>query len=213
MCAKKKTLLFFALALLLAGAVSLAGCGGKASGGSSAAAGGGSAAAEGGSVTADGGSGAAAGGDSTETPSDAEMPNPREEVDGPDAILTRLGIHLEADEAGSDQRYAIIGGTTAECSYSITYPDWSSSVTARAVKSAAFVDVSGDYTEYAQTKTVDVEGTEVTVKFDGDGGGGTATWYNKAAGISGSVSQNQEADENSLMELAEVFINQESKGL
>jgi len=138
----------------------------------------------------------------------AELANPVVAVDGPEAIAEQIGLKLAAPATATNADYSIIDGEIAQCAYTDTVDGVTAGITARAKTSNSYEDIAGDYTEYVNKETGDIDGVSVDVAWN-DGGTGYASWYNENAGISGSVQIDSGADVAVLTTLASYYIDQE----
>ena len=132
-----------------------------------------------------------------ETVSDStQIPNPWETCDTQSDAAQVAGFDLTApDEISgtSTKSYQVMNSEDGEIIFEIDYTSGEER-TAYVRKAPGAEDISGDYNDYAETNTVDVGGSSVTMKGN-DGLMNLAVWtngdYSYALNLTNSVSQDE----------------------
>lgn len=127
----------------------------------------------------------------------AQIPNPWTDYDSKDAAAQAAGFDLAVpDEISgcSEKSYRVLSAA-GDVMFEIIYASGEDE-TARIRKAPGANDVSGDYNEYAETETVDVDGGSVTMK-GADGLVELAVWtngdYSYALSVENAIGQNDMA--------------------
>ena len=126
-----------------------------------------------------------------------QIPNPWTDYDSKDDAAQAAGFDLTVpDEISgcSEKSYRVLNAE-GDVMFEIIYASGEDE-TARICKAPGADDVSGDYNEYAETETVDVDGGSVTMK-GADGLVKLAVWtngdYSYALSVESGLSQNDMA--------------------
>ena len=127
----------------------------------------------------------------------AQIPNPWTDYDSKDDAAQAAGFDLAVpDEISgcSEKSYRVLSAE-GDVMFEIIYASGGDE-TARIRKAPGADDVSGDYNEYAETETVDVDGGSVTMKGE-DGLVKLAVWtsgdYSYALSVENAIGQNDMA--------------------
>ncbi|MDR1237079.1 MAG: hypothetical protein LBK28_02440, partial [Propionibacteriaceae bacterium] len=116
------------------------------------------------------------------TPQISGVPNPIVAASA-DEIQDKFGFVIHAPDADTkDAKYSIIGGKTAQLTYTVDTGKGPVTVVYRVARTAAdeSLSISGDFNEYSKSEQIKMaEGQEVTVRSNDGTGPVSALWHNK----------------------------------